>query len=198
MAIKVLIGTPALNGASGVQTVTGDGVNNTDPSNPVVSFPTPTEIGALQSGDNVSELFNDANYVNQTALDLKADQTDLDLTNGQVLNNTLALDTKTNKALTQTLVNSTPKVIVSTDSDTTFNVYGVGALCEFTINTGALNVGEAFEVNIGDADGVDVVGGIGVNVFGIITGSTTVGDSLLIRRITDNSFGLTGEVYKVY
>lgn len=31
---------------SGVQTVTGDGVDNTDPLNPVLSFPTPNEIGA--------------------------------------------------------------------------------------------------------------------------------------------------------
>jgi len=175
MAIKVLVGTPALNGSNGVQTVTGDGVDNADPKNPVLSYPTPDDIGALESGDNVSELVNDANYVNQNQL-----------------------ATKTNKALTQTLVNSTPKVIVSTDSDTTFNVYGVGALCEFTINTGSLNVGEAFEINIGDADGVDVIGGIGVNIFGAITGSTTLGDSLLVRRLPDNSFGLTGEVYKVY
>jgi hypothetical protein len=173
--IKVLVGTPALNGNNGVQTVTGDGVNNTDPQNPVLSYPNPTDIGALESGDNVSELVNDANYVNTTQL-----------------------ATKTNKALTQKLINSTPKVIVSTDSDKTFNVYGVGALCEFTINTGALVVGEAFEVNIGDADGVDVVGGVGVNIFGAITGSTTVGDSILVRRISDSSFGLTGEVYKVY
>jgi len=65
MAIKVLIGTPALNGASGVQTVTGDGVGGTA-SDVVMTFPTPTEIGALQSGDNVSELVNDANYETNT------------------------------------------------------------------------------------------------------------------------------------
>jgi hypothetical protein len=41
-------------GGSGVETVTGDGVNNTDPDNPVLSFPTPTEIG-LGNVDNTSD-----------------------------------------------------------------------------------------------------------------------------------------------
>ena len=47
MAVKVLVGTPALNGSNGVQSVTGDGVDNADPKNPVLSFPTPNDIGAL-------------------------------------------------------------------------------------------------------------------------------------------------------
>lgn len=41
-------------GGSGVETVTGDGVNNTDPDNPVLIFPTPTEIG-LGNVDNTSD-----------------------------------------------------------------------------------------------------------------------------------------------
>ena len=98
----------------------------------------------------------------------------------------------------QELVNATPKVISTDDSNKTFNVFGVGALCVFQINTGALSVGEIFEVNIGDSDGVDVQAGGGVNLFGVITGSTTVGDSFSVRRLPDNSFGLTGEVYKIY
>lgn len=36
----------AFGGGGGVQSVTGDGVDNTDPDNPVLSFPTPAEIGA--------------------------------------------------------------------------------------------------------------------------------------------------------
>ena len=122
---------------------------------------------------------------------------DFETDNDNLLSIGKAKENLTKKALTQTSVNSTPKVISSTDSDTTFNVYGVGALCVFTINTGSLNVGEAFEINIGDSDGVDIVGS-GVNIFGAITGSTTVGDSVLVRRISDDSFGLIGEVYKVY
>jgi len=35
-------------GGGGVQSVTGAGVDNTDPENPVLSFPTPAEIGAQQ------------------------------------------------------------------------------------------------------------------------------------------------------
>jgi len=41
-------------GGSGVETVTGDGVDNTDPDNPVLSFPTPTEIG-LGNVNNTSD-----------------------------------------------------------------------------------------------------------------------------------------------
>jgi hypothetical protein len=37
-------------GGGGVQSVTGDGVDNTDPDNPVLSFPTPGDIGALATG----------------------------------------------------------------------------------------------------------------------------------------------------
>lgn len=33
-------------GSDGVQSVTGDGVDNTDPENPTISYPTPVNIGA--------------------------------------------------------------------------------------------------------------------------------------------------------
>jgi len=36
--------------ASGVASVTGDGVDNTDPANPVISYPTPGDIGAEVAG----------------------------------------------------------------------------------------------------------------------------------------------------
>jgi len=34
-------------GSGGVESVTGDGVDNTDPANPVISYPTPSDIGAI-------------------------------------------------------------------------------------------------------------------------------------------------------
>jgi hypothetical protein len=37
-------------GGGGVESVTGDGVDNTDPLNPVLTFPTPGDIGALATG----------------------------------------------------------------------------------------------------------------------------------------------------
>lgn len=40
---------------SGVVSVTGDGVDNTDPSNPVLAFPTPAEIGAQVVGDYATQ-----------------------------------------------------------------------------------------------------------------------------------------------
>jgi hypothetical protein len=48
---------------SGVLSVTGDGVDNTDPANPVLSYPDPSDIGALAPGDDISELTNDAGYL---------------------------------------------------------------------------------------------------------------------------------------
>lgn len=39
-------GVPVGGGGGGVESVTGDGVDNTDPLNPVLTFPTPAEIGA--------------------------------------------------------------------------------------------------------------------------------------------------------
>ena len=47
-----LEGTGNIDISGSVETVTGDGVNNTDPANPVISYPTPTDINALQQGDN--------------------------------------------------------------------------------------------------------------------------------------------------
>jgi hypothetical protein len=46
-------GVPIGGGGSGggaVESVTGDGVDNTDPANPVLSFPTPADIGAQVAG----------------------------------------------------------------------------------------------------------------------------------------------------
>lgn len=48
-----------INIQSAVETVTGDGVDNTDPLNPVLSFPTTADIGAqetLESGTNIKSI----------------------------------------------------------------------------------------------------------------------------------------------
>ena len=50
--IRVVIQKPVNGSSSGVQSVTGNGVDNTDPLNPVLSFPTTDEIGALKQGVN--------------------------------------------------------------------------------------------------------------------------------------------------
>lgn len=54
----------------GVQTVTGDGVDNTDPLNPVMSYPVPSDIG-LGNVDNTSDLDKPISTATQTALDGK-------------------------------------------------------------------------------------------------------------------------------
>jgi hypothetical protein len=70
-----------------VDSVTGDGVDNTDPANPVLTFPNADQVddsttankfvttalialinSALQNGDNVSELTNDAGYITSSSL----------------------------------------------------------------------------------------------------------------------------------
>lgn len=53
--IKVLIGTPPLNGSLGVQSVTGDGVNNTDPKNPILSFPNTSEVSETTDKNYVTD-----------------------------------------------------------------------------------------------------------------------------------------------
>jgi len=71
--------TDALNtldgAAGGVQSVSGDGVDNTDPDNPVMTFPTTTELG-LENVDNTSDANKPVSTAQQTALDLKINKTD--------------------------------------------------------------------------------------------------------------------------
>ena len=55
MAVKVLVGTPALNGSSGVESVTGDGVDNIDPKNPVLSFPNTSEVAETTDKNYVTD-----------------------------------------------------------------------------------------------------------------------------------------------
>jgi len=86
-----------------VDSVTGDGVDNTDPANPILSFPDADQIddtsttnkfvsgplislinSALQNGDNVSELVNDAGYItseNDTLQDVYSRGSDVDIDN---------------------------------------------------------------------------------------------------------------------
>jgi len=66
-----------------VASVSGDGVNNTDPKNPVLSFPTPTEIN-LGNVDNTSDINKPISTATQTALDLKGNQTEVSLNTAKV------------------------------------------------------------------------------------------------------------------
>lgn len=43
-----------LGGGGSVQSVTGDGVDNTDPDNPVISFPTTSDIGAVSTSTTIT------------------------------------------------------------------------------------------------------------------------------------------------
>ena len=59
-----------INSGTGVQSVTGDGVDNTDPLNPVVSFPDPSDIG-LGNVDNTSDVNKPISNATQLALNNK-------------------------------------------------------------------------------------------------------------------------------
>jgi len=62
----------ATTSSSGVQSVTGDGVDNADPSNPVISYPDKSDIG-LGNVDNTSDIDKPISNATQAALDLKGD-----------------------------------------------------------------------------------------------------------------------------
>ncbi len=68
---------PYQESGGGVETVSGDGVDNTDPENPVLSFPNPSDIG-LGNVDNTSDADKPISDATQTALNDKASNTDLD------------------------------------------------------------------------------------------------------------------------
>lgn len=70
----------SLVGTGGVQSVSGDGVDNTDPDNPVLSFPTTTDIGAENASNKATTLatMNDTLYPSNDALFGERDVTGAD------------------------------------------------------------------------------------------------------------------------
>jgi len=80
-----------------VQSVTGDGVGGTATA-PVLTFPTPTEIN-LGNVDNTSDVNKPISTATQTALDLKGNQTEVDLNTAKVgITPTQASDITANNA----------------------------------------------------------------------------------------------------
>lgn len=51
----VNIGLGAGGSSGSVESVTGDGVDNTDPTNPIINWPTPEDIGAVPAGSSLHE-----------------------------------------------------------------------------------------------------------------------------------------------
>tara|TARA_R110002012_G_scaffold266795_1_gene450406 strand:- start:509 stop:1120 length:612 start_codon:yes stop_codon:yes gene_type:complete len=95
-----------------VETITGDGVNNTDPFNPVMSYPSPSDIG-LGNVDNTSDVDKPISTDTQTALNGKLNVNSLNAftdnanvpngTNGE----TLTLENAVNKTFTFTTTSFT-------------------------------------------------------------------------------------------
>jgi len=71
---------------SGVQSVTGDGVDNTDPLNPILTFPTPSEIG-LGNVDNTSDANKPVSTAQATAIGLKEDAANKSTSQGDIASN---------------------------------------------------------------------------------------------------------------
>lgn len=68
--------------AAGVATVTGDGVDNTDPVNPVMSYPTPADIGAELAGAAATAETNAKNYADGLVVGLWDDRGSHDASGG--------------------------------------------------------------------------------------------------------------------
>ena len=86
---------PYQESGGGVETVSGDGVNNADPKNPVLSFPNPSDIG-LGNVDNTSDADKPISNATQTALDGKASQNDLTNLDSRVSDNETDIQTLQN------------------------------------------------------------------------------------------------------
>ena len=128
---------PYQESGGGVETVSGDGVDNTDPENPVLSFPNPSDIG-LGNVDNTSDADKPISNATQTALDDKA--SDADLT-------TLDARVTTNEGDIQTLQNNqvNPNNFVNKVTSTTQDM------------TGRLTVQTPLDANTSDAANVEYV-----------------------------------------
>ena len=160
--------------------------------------------------DNQVFFFKDANdltdFINGLELDVQAalskDGTQIPLLSG-TSTPTITTAIAENSAKIEALNTYLPvevtgdRAITTADTQTALWFKGIGSLLTLTVNTGSLAIGKDLEVHVGDADGFEFVAGVGANLIGQITGSTTVSDTVGLRRLADASFGLIGEVYKV-
>jgi len=64
-------------GGSGVASVSGDGVDNTDPDNPVISYPTPADIGAEEIANKVTSVTDASTDTQYPSAKLLYDQLEL-------------------------------------------------------------------------------------------------------------------------
>ena len=128
---------PYQESGGGVETVSGEGVDNTDPENPILSFPNPSDIG-LGNVDNTSDADKPISNATQTALNDKASNTDLTALDGRVT---------TNEGDIQTLQNNqvNPNNFVNKVTSTTQDM------------TGRLTVQTPLDTNTSDAASVGYV-----------------------------------------
>lgn len=72
----------SVGGGGAVETVTGDGVDNTDPTNPVISYPTPADIGADLAGAAATAETNAKAYADGLVVGLWDDRGSYDASSG--------------------------------------------------------------------------------------------------------------------
>ena len=142
---------PYQESGGGVETVSGDGVDNTDPENPVLSFPNPSDIG-LGNVDNTSDADKPISNATLTALNDKASDTDLTTLGSEVSINTQNIGltdarVTTNEGDIQTLQNNqvNPNNFVNKVTSTTQDM------------TGRLTVQTPLDTNTSDAASVGYV-----------------------------------------
>jgi len=128
---------PYQESGGGVETVSGDGVDNTDPDNPVLSFPNPSDIG-LGNVDNTSDADKPISNATQTELDDKASDSDLTTLGNRVTTNEGDIETLQNN---QVNPNNFVNKVTSTTQDM----------------TGRLTVQTPLDANTSDAANVEYV-----------------------------------------
>lgn len=108
------------DGGGGVQSVTGDGVDNTDPDNPVLTFPTATQITDFDTevSNNTDVTANTAKVTNLFATATTG--TALSLTNQEgILYNMSSANTGTTYTTTGTTLNAYARVLINAASEPT-------------------------------------------------------------------------------
>ena len=154
--------------ANKVTSVLGDGVDNADPNNPIMSFPTPTQIG-LGNVDNTSDANKPVSTSTQTALDLKE----------------------------EVFTDETKNASFTPQNDDNKNFFCDVSLADMvvTINTDALSVGGKMSfVQMGNFE-LSFVNGSGTLIGSPSTSFIAEGDSsqVMIESFSTGVFKLTGE-----
>ena len=182
--IRVVIQKPVDGSGSGVQSVNGDGVNNTDPSNPVLAFPNADEV---DDSTTTNKFATGTNTGDETTGTIQTKRP-LKTVNGDSLEGSgdLDIDKKTIESFNTS--NTTSFTVPDNSDRVWFNVSFADDLQTITVNASSYSTdGEPIYFRPKTAGLITVQGGVGItgiefNVSGSAT-STGEGDLMgFVRR----------------